>query len=156
MKRNMLCALCGALGGLVAAMPVQAQEQTPCEEQGMVKSGTITADLTSVAFIAGIRWGKGTLTLNSGESHNFSFQGLKLIETGATARKIEGDVYNLTDLKDFIGVYYGGSAAATVGVGKGEVLANNSKCVVIKAKASGEGLQLSPPGPGGVYVQFSE
>ncbi len=36
----------------------------------------------------------------------------------------------------------------------GEGIANNAKCVVVKYRAVGAGLQLSAPAPGGVEVHF--
>ena len=50
-----------------------------------------------------------------------------------------------------------GDAASGFGLvaGKGEVIVNNSHCVVIKALSTTEGVQLSPPGPGGFTVQLA-
>ena len=67
-----------------------------------------------------------------------------------------GEVYNLKKIEDFIGVYYGAAASLKILKGKGEAVVNNSKCVVVKVKASGTGLQLSAPGSGGVYVQLAQ
>ncbi len=35
-------------------------------------------------------------------------------------------------------------------------MANNSKCVFIRAKATTAGVQLSAPAPGGVQIKFSD
>ena len=96
------------------------------------------------------------MTLKDGTKVNFNFKGMKGIETGVSVREIEGEVYNLKNTEDLIGVYYGGSEQMTIGTaGKGEAVMNNSKCVVIKAKAKGEGVMLSAPGPSGVHLQLA-
>ncbi len=129
----------------------------PCAgETGLTKSGTIVATAKSIGFIAGIRWGGGEVTLNNGQKFRFKFKGLKILDTGAAVTDFVGEVYNLKKVEDFIGVYYGASSSLKIIKGKGEVVVNNSKCVVVKAKASGMGLQMSAPAPGGVYVQLAE
>ena len=125
-------------------------------EGGLTKSGTIVATAKSVGFFAGIRWGGGEVTLNNGQKFKFKFKGLKLLDTGVAVTDFVGEVYNLKKVEDFIGVYYGAAASLNILKGKGEAVVNNSKCVVVKVKASGTGLQLSAPGPGGVYVQLAE
>jgi hypothetical protein len=81
---------------------------------------------------------------------------LKLLSTGVSGVDFKGEDYNLTDVRDFIGVYHGASMGMKIvkSLGPGEIATNNSKCVLIKAK--GSGLELNPPGPGGFYVQFTE
>ena len=114
------------------------------------------ATAKSIGFFAGIRWGGGEVTLNNGQKFRFKFKGLKVLDTGVAVTDFVGEVYNLKKIEDFIGVYYGAAASLKIGKGKGEVVFNNSKCVVVKAKASGVGLQLSAPAPGGIYVQLAE
>ena len=104
----------------------------------------------------GVRWGDGILTLNSGEQHKFDILGLKLVETGVATMDLGGELYNLKKLEDFEGVYFGSSAAATLVKGKGEAMANNSKCVFIRVRATTAGVQLSAPAPGGVQIKFSD
>ncbi len=82
--------------------------------------------------------------------------GLKLIETGVADMDLEGEIYNLKKLADFEGVYYGSSAAATLVKGKGEAMANNSKCIIVRARGTTAGLQLSAPAPGGIQIKFSD
>jgi hypothetical protein len=154
MNRNILTVInVAVLFGASFSSVTYAQEEN-CKLDSL--SGTFTANATTVGFIAGVRWGSGTLTLKGGTKVNFSFKGMKALETGASVREIEGEVYNLKNIEDFIGVYYGGSQQMTMGTaGKGEAVINNSKCVVIKAKAKGEGVNLSAPGPSGVHVQLA-
>jgi hypothetical protein len=148
---------CAVIVSLIALGSGSVMAAEACAgEGGLTKSGTLVASAKSVGFMAGIRWGGGEVTLNNGQKFNFKFKGLKLLDTGAAATDFVGEVYNLKRVEDFIGVYYGAAANLKIVKGKGEVVVNNSKCVVVKAKASGMGIQLSAPAPGGVYVQLAE
>jgi hypothetical protein len=141
----------------VALMPSNVMAAEACAgDAGLTKSGTIVATAKSIGFMAGIRWGGGEVTLNNGQKFKFKFKGLKVLDTGVAVTDFVGEVYNLKKVEDFIGVYYGAASNLKIIKGKGEVVVNNSKCVVVKAKASGKGLQLSAPAPGGVYVQLAE
>ncbi len=160
---NRKCRQLGAAtfaAGIVSAVALMSGNVMAAEacagEGGLTKSGTIVATATSVGFIAGIRWGGGEVTLNNGQKFRFKFKGLKVLDTGVAVTDFVGEVYNLKKVEDFIGVYYGASTSLKIVKGVGEVVYNNSKCVVVKAKASGVGLQLSAPAPGGVYVQLAE
>lgn len=148
---------CAVIGSVIALGSGNVLAAEACAgEGGLIKSGTIVASAKSVGFMAGIRWGGGEVTLNNGQKFNFKFKGLKLLDTGAAATDFVGEVYNLKKVEDFIGVYYGAAANLKLVKGKGEAVVNNSKCVVVKVKASGMGVQLSAPAPGGVYVQLAE
>lgn len=119
-----------------------------------VSDAAITADITSVSFIAGVRWGTGELVLKNGERHKFKIIGGKVLETGVVENVITGEVYNLKNVEDFEGTYYGAATGIVLATGEGESIANNSNCVVIKARAVGHGLQLSAPAPSGVEITF--
>ena len=148
---------CAVVVSAIALGSGSAVAAEPCAvEGGLTKSGTIVATAKSIGFFAGIRWGGGEVTLNNGQKFRFKFKGLKILDTGAAVTDFVGEVYNLKKIEDFIGVYYGAGTNLKIIKGTGEVVFNNSKCVVVKAKASGVGLQLSAPAPGGVYVQLAE
>ena len=132
-----------------------ADEHEGCKGEKLVQSGTIKAHVSRVGFLVAVRWGDGTLTLNNGEQKNFDILGLKLVETGIADMDLEGEIYNLKKLEDFEGVYYGASAAVTLGKGKGETIANNANCVFIKARGTTSGVQVSAPAPGGIQIKFS-
>ena len=57
-----------ALAAALAIAPAaQAKDvQAECEKMEWVKSGTFTAELTSVGLVIGARWGDGTVTLEDG------------------------------------------------------------------------------------------
>ncbi len=109
-----------------------------------------------IGFLLGVRWGEGVLTLNSGELHSFDVSGAKLLETGIATAKFEGEVYNLTNLQDFEGTYFGASTQIAVIKGKGELQTNNANCVYIRARSAGGGLQVSGPAPEGISIKFEK
>ncbi len=110
--------------------------------------------MTQVGFLLGVRWGEGVLTLNDGFQLSFDVSGAKLLETGFATANFEGEVYNLTNLEDFEGTYWGASTKITVIKGKGELQTNNANCVFIRARSMGGGLQLSGPAPEGLSIKF--
>jgi hypothetical protein len=118
--------------------------------------GTVKGEMNSVGFLAGVRWGDGVLTLKDGAERNFKVLGLKVLETGVAANDFEGEVYNLKATEDFEGTYYGATARISVIGSTGEGVVNNAKCVVVKLRYSGGGVQISAPAPGGVEVSFTE
>ncbi len=118
-------------------------------------AGTLEGSGKKVGLIAGVSWGGGTLTLTNGEQYQFSFNGFKLLDVSAASIEFTGKIYNLSRIEDLIGTYYGSSGSLGLVVGEGEVIANNSRCVVITAQAKGEGILLSPPGPGGFTLQLA-
>ena len=141
------------------SVATSAEEKQNCPDRELVKSGTFTAVVRSVGFIVGARWGTGTLTLNNGDSHNFSLKGAKIMEIGAAKKQLAGVVYNLEKLEDFPGTYLGIGGGLTVATaGLGGVSITNGPCVVMNAKAeASKGLQVSMPiAPGGVRIAFED
>ncbi len=125
-----------------------------CDRDNLVQSGTLQFSMTRIGFLLGVRWGEGVLTLNNGEQHSFDVSGAKLLETGISTAKFEGEVYNIRNLEDFEGTYYGASTHIIVIQGKGELQTNNANCVFIRARSTGGGLQLSGPAPEGLAIKF--
>ncbi len=155
-KANITAAIAAALTIGLAGGGALAADESPCPEGKLVKSGTFVASKTSVGLVIGVRWGGGELTLNNGEVHTFKLAGAKLLETGVANAELTGEVYNLDKLSDFPGTYYGSSTQISVLKGAGEIVVNNDKCVVLKAKAKSEGLQLSAPAPEGFDIELTE
>jgi hypothetical protein len=150
-----------ALGAAVVALTVAsgvAQAAEKCNPNNLVKSGTFTGHVESVGFMVSVHWGDGVLTLNNGETHKFSVVGGKLIETGFGETHLKGTVYNLEDIKDFPGVYYGSSSESALVKGpKGGIIAKNgSNCVYLHGESSTEGVRLSPPAPGGIKIKLAD
>ncbi len=125
-----------------------------CDRDNLTQSGTLQFSMKSIGFLVGVRWGEGVLTLNNGEQHSFDVSGAKLLETGIATANFEGEVYNLNNLEDFEGIYYGASTKITVIKGKGELQTNNANCVFIRARSTGGGLQISGPAPEGLSIKF--
>ncbi|MGH6958816.1 MAG: hypothetical protein ACREEW_19305 [Caulobacteraceae bacterium] len=96
----------------------------------------------SVAFIAGINWGGGTLHWR-GRSIPLRVSGLGIGAIGATSYSAEGNVYHLHRLSDINGTYTAINASATAGRGKGWIDMQNGNGVEIRAHSTSVGLKLS-------------
>lgn len=103
-------------------------------------SGTIRFTTTSVGFIIGAEWGKGTLTLNNGKSYNIRVRMLRVGMAGIETIDATGTVYNLKRMHDFEGQYVSGSAGLTIGGGVAGEVMENSRKVVIKLTSTQIGL----------------
>ena len=148
-----------ATTAMMMATSAWAADNNPCANvKGMKESGTFVSEGGSVGFLLGVDWIKGTVAMNDGRTFHFSTRGAKLLKTGIKSTRLEGTVYNLDNPEDFAGTYTGASTALTlVKPMTGEIVMNNSKCVVIKAKAAGGGgISLSPPGPEGVLIRLEK
>ena len=103
-------------------------------------SGTIRFTTTSIGFIIGAEWGKGTLTLNNGKSYNIRVRMLRVGMAGIERVDATGTVYNLKKMHDFEGQYVSGSAGLTIGGGVAGEAMENSRKVVIKLTSTQIGL----------------
>ena len=136
-----------------------ASEHETCgvDIENATPSGTVTGSVKTIGFMVSARWGNGVLTLANGEQRTFHVIGAKALETGIAKNDFVGEVYNLKNTDDFEGTYYGASTNINLGpLGKGEAVANNARCVVVKLRMSGTGLKVSGPAPGGVEVSFND
>jgi lipid-binding SYLF domain-containing protein len=152
-----------AAAGIVAfglcTSVANASEHETCgvDIENATPSGTVTGSVKTIGFLVSARWGNGVLTLANGEQRTFHVIGAKALETGVAKNDFVGEVYNLTNVDDFEGTYYGASTNITLGsLGKGEAVANNARCVVVKFRMKGTGLNVSGPAPGGVEVSFND
>jgi hypothetical protein len=147
MRRTILgLALASALGVTTAtALAQQKGTEAPPD-------ATLTFSGGSVAIGIGYSWGGGTLAFK-GQRHDFTANGLNVINVGASSVEATGDVYHLAKLEDFNGTYSSIGAGATL-VGGGTVaFMENENGVVIKLSSQQKGLQLSLP-VGGVRMQL--
>jgi len=146
----------------MAATPVwAANDDPPCvEKHGAEETATIEFSKTNVGLILSYQWGEGIVVMKEGHNFEFKLKGLKLLDNGASVTDFVGVVYNLKDRKDFPGTYSGAKFGATiVKAGAGQLLMenNNGKCIFIRAEAKNtSGLNLSPPGPGGITIELTE
>lgn len=114
-------------------------------------SGTVVIEDEQLRFIVG--GALGTVTLHyQGEEYPFEVSGLTLGGFGFSEVHAKGDVYNLKDPADLAGNYSAAQAGVTVGVGKGAVVVENEKGVVIELTSTSEGAELGL-GVGGLVVQ---
>ena len=135
-----------------------ADETPKCdvEAKNLPVDATVSGHVDSAGFIVGARWGDGVLKLSNGETKTFDIIGAKALETGVSATDFTGEVYNLKNVADFGGTFYGASSKLTVIAGEGEGVFNNANCVIVKIKAKSGGLQLSAPGAAGVEISLDD
>ena len=106
----------------------------------------------SVAFLASINWGGGTLRFH-GRSIPLRVTGIGIGAIGADKFAAEGEVYHLRHARDIEGVYTAVNASATAGSSEGEIDMRNGNGVEIRAHSASEGLKLSLA-PTGVEIHF--
>lgn len=156
MKSRLMTALAASVVMFAVQGTALAQDNPKCDinATNLPVDATVSGSMTSIGWLAGARWGEGVMTLKSGEKRNFDILGVKLLETGAATTEFVGEVYNLKNVEDFVGTYYGAGAGITIVTGKGDAVINNAKCVIVKVKGTREGLQMSGPAPTGVQVSW--
>jgi hypothetical protein len=133
-----------AVTALAAIAPAYAAAPTPAVPTAQaMPNGVATFTATRIAIGVGYAWGRGVLTYR-GQSHPFTVRGLSALGIGASTMTGTADVYNLTTMADFEGVYGAVSAGASVGpAGAGAGVLRNAKGVELRLTAQEEGLELS-------------
>lgn len=129
--------LAGALGfsGCSAVKAPTAQSI-----EGLTPAGTVTLTET---YVAGLGGGSGTLTFN-GRSYPFRLIGSVIGPGGADRITASGEVYKLTDVKDFGGRYTQGSGSAGLSRGgEGQLWLENNAGVIIHLYSTSTGVLLS-------------
>ena len=148
-----------AMGASMAGAPAAlADDHALCgvDLTKAVPDATISGEITSVGFLAGVRWGEAEMKLANGETRRLDLLGLKVLETGAAKVTFNAEVFNLKNLADIEGTYYGSGTKIAIVKGDGESVINNSKCVVIKGTGKAEGVAVSAPAPGGLQISFDD
>lgn len=156
MKRLAAITAAALLGMGVSSASADNHEACGLDLTSATPDATISGEISSIGFLAGVRWGEGELVMKDGTKREFDIVGLKLVETGAATVTYTGEVYNLKNVADFEGTYYGAGTKIAIIKGKGEGVMNNSSCVVIKGRGKAEGVQASAPAPGGVQISFDD
>jgi hypothetical protein len=116
-----------------------------------VPDATVRLSEGSVAAGIGWNWANGEL-MYQGKAYRFKVEGLSVAELGITKAEATGNVYNLTSLDDFSGVFAAASAEGTVGKGAGVSSLRNSKGVVINLKSETKGANLKIAASGLKFV----
>ncbi len=96
--------------------------------QKRMPDATASITLTSLAFIGGIEWGRGTLDYK-GHSYSFKVRGLKAGAIGIKRDSIHAKVYNLKKPMDLGGNFLVGEAAITIAGGGGAQVMKNQNGV---------------------------
>ena len=104
------------------------------------RSGKIQFSTTSVGFIVGGEWGRGTLTLNNGKRYNIKIKMLRVGMAGIEKIDATGTVFNLKKVSDIQGRYVSGSAGITIGGGVAGENMKNSRNVVIRLRSTQVGV----------------
>jgi hypothetical protein len=92
------------------------------------QTATINFHGSSVAFVAGVHWGSGTLRFR-GKGHGLRVSRLSVGAIGANSRNVEGEVFNLPRTSDIEGA--------------GALDMINDKGIEIRAHTTSEGLKPS-------------
>lgn len=99
--------------------------------QQKMPDATASITLTSLAFIGGLEWGKGTLDYK-GKSYSFKVRGLEAGGVGLKRDSLHARVYYLNNVKDFEGIYAAAAASATIAGGGGVAIAKNQNGVELQ------------------------
>ena len=83
--RLVMSAILSAMLGLFLSQSANSQSRenprgSRCQDQELVKAGTVEGEISVVGFLAGVGWGSGTLVLNDGRNFNFRMKGLRTLE----------------------------------------------------------------------------
>jgi Cu/Ag efflux protein CusF len=118
-------------------------------------SGEVELESKAVALGIGYEWGHGTLTMYDGSTHPFKVTGLSVVDVGISSIEASGEVYHLTDPKDFAGTYVAGAAGAALVKGGSVATMKNGQGVVMQLKSKQEGVRLTLA-PEGVTIKLEE
>ncbi|MGK9236564.1 hypothetical protein KXS07_32385 [Inquilinus limosus] len=120
----------------------------------LVPSGTVTIDQTQVAFLVSGSMGGGQLTFR-GKTYHFSVGGLGIGGIGVSTLEAEGQVYNLTSVADFPGLYGSARLGYAFGdKGEGRLWLQNDNGVILELRARRQGLALTA-GVDGVDIRLT-
>jgi len=133
--------------GAILPPAFASDASTPPVSDSTPADGSVELSGGAVAAGIGYTWGNGTLTFNN-HRHNFSINGLSIVDVGASSYSASGNVYHLNKLSDFDGNYVALSAGATIAGGANAVYLKNQNGVVIKVAATEIGLRFNLAGSG--------
>jgi hypothetical protein len=114
---------------------------------------TVSFSAGSVAVIGGVAWGTGTLHYH-GRDYPFQFRGLSIGDLGFKGTWGTGEVYHMSKLEDFAGIYDSVSLGLTVAGGGTAAGLRNQKGVVMHVRGATIGMQVNLSIQG-VVIQFA-
>jgi Envelope integrity protein A len=139
--RNMIISLAAASVLCAATYASGADSSAPVADNA-TPDATVSLKGGSVAVGIGYTWGHGELKYRDAP-HQFSINGVSIVDVGATDYTATGNVYNLKDLSDFAGNYVAAGAGITVAGGGTAVYLKNEHGVVIKLISTDVGLKFN-------------
>jgi hypothetical protein len=117
------------------------------------QSGSVRIEQIQLAWIGSGNLGGGALEFG-GRSYKFTIGGLGVGGFGISKMTAVGEVYGLTDIRDFGGSYVQGRYGLTAGtLSTGELWLQNAQGVVLHLKAERVGLALSLSGDA-IYIKM--
>jgi len=115
----------------------------PAAAQNEKPSGTLEIQQVQVAFLWSVNLGGGSLQYK-GRTYKFTIGGLGIGGIGASSINATGEVFDMTDVSQFEGVYGQARYGYAAGINSaGELWMQNPNGVRIKLKAERRGLALS-------------
>jgi hypothetical protein len=141
MRRMRLSLLASALLAC-AAFADDSQTDPSSTTPQAPPDATLDVSAGSVAVGIGVLWGHGNLTYD-GAKHLFRISGVSLADVGAAHLDAKGDVYNLSKLDDFGGIYTTVAAGVTIAGGGSAAVLRNEHGVVIRLISKNSGLRLN-------------
>lgn len=133
---------------LVSSMVLAADAKQP--------SGTVAIEETQFAIILGGSRGGGTLTFQ-GKQYPFKIGGLTAgVNVGISKMSAAGEVYDLTDVSKFPGIYTKLDASITLGGGVGGLRLKNENGVIMRLESRNQGLQLNVGSTSGITVTMDK
>ena len=117
-------------------------------------SGKVSMESKSIAAGIGVTWGDGKLSFK-GKDYPFSIDGLTVVDIGISKASAVGDVYNLTDVAKFPGIYVAAEAGFTLAGGIGGMVLRNQEGVVMHIHSTSKGAQLQL-GTSGLTIKLKQ
>ena len=136
----------------LATRPAAAQQPAPAE----APSGTVTMEQTQISLLANAGWGHGALTYQ-GHTYRFRLHNLGVGGIGYSKLSARGNVFGLTKVEDFSGLYgvlRAGAVAANDQL-RGGIWLQNSSGVRMHLVPTRTGLALNL-GADGLVIQFQK
>lgn len=143
------------LGGCASKSKTPDTSKKTVDASKMEKSGSLTFEGRAYNLIAGGTWGDGVLTYK-GKQYKFKAKSIGAgYAVGVKDVKVKGVVYDLKNVNDFAGTYWGVKAVGTLFVGAGAANIQNSNGVVLSMKSTGKGVAVDvAPGLSRVVIEL--
>ena len=137
------------------AAPGAAAPTAAGDAAAPVPSGTVTINEVDAGMVMGRNHGTGVLTFN-GQDYPFTLVGLAAgASIGRAHISASGNVYGLTDVRQFAGTFQKTDANATMLQGKGKLTLKNANGVWMALETHSTGIRLDLAA-GGVVISMAQ